>query len=79
MGHERPDLFRAIAHPTRRHVLMALEQHEPLTQAQLCAGVAETRFAVAKHIAVLERAGIVTSKREGRTRLHYLAGPALPH
>ena len=43
------------------------------TAGELCALVPEmTRFGVMKHLALLEDAGLVTTRREGRTKLHHL-------
>ncbi len=70
---EMDGVFRALADPTRRLLLDALFVEDGQSAGQLCAQVpAMTRFGVMKHVGVLEDAGLVTSRREGRTRLHYL-------
>jgi DNA-binding transcriptional ArsR family regulator len=43
-----------------------------LTQSQLEEGLAMSRFGVAKHLAVLEDAGLITTRRAGRTKQHFL-------
>jgi DNA-binding transcriptional ArsR family regulator len=66
-------VFRALADPTRRLLLDALFTRDGRTAGELCAEVPEmTRFGVMKHVGLLEEAGLVTSRREGRTKLHYL-------
>ncbi len=70
---EMDGVFRALADPTRRHLLDVLFARDGQTAGELCAQVPEmTRFGVMKHVGVLEDAGLVTSRREGRTKLHYL-------
>jgi DNA-binding transcriptional ArsR family regulator len=66
-------VFRALADPTRRGLLDALFASDGQTVTSLCARFPEmTRFGVSKHLKVLEEAGLVTSTRVGRTRLHFL-------
>lgn len=68
-----PDIFRALADPTRRAILDALKVQDGQTLTALCTGLAGlTRFAVMKHLAVLEQAGLVISERVGREKRHYL-------
>ena len=70
---ELDGVFRALADPTRRRLLDALFVEDGQTAGQLCAQVPElSRFGVMKHVGVLEDAGLVTSRRAGRTKLHYL-------
>jgi DNA-binding transcriptional ArsR family regulator len=59
------DVFAALADPTRRHLLEALAARESST-TELAAGLPVTRQAVAKHLAALDRAGLVAARREGR-------------
>jgi DNA-binding transcriptional ArsR family regulator len=66
------DVFRALADPSRRALLDALFATNGQTLSELSAGKEMTRQAVAKHLAVLERANLVTSVRRGREKLHYL-------
>ena len=70
---EMDAVFRALADPTRRRLLDALFAEDGQSAGALCARVPElSRFGVMKHVGVLEEAGLVTSRREGRTKLHYL-------
>src|SRR2546425_12764920 len=65
-------VFKALADPSRRRLLDSLNARNGQTLRELCAGMDMTRQAVAKHLAVLEVAGLVTSRRRGRERLQYL-------
>lgn len=65
------DLWHALGEPTRRVLLDRLAPG-PLSTTALASGLPITRFAVMKHLAVLERAGLVTSRKHGRVRLHHL-------
>jgi DNA-binding transcriptional ArsR family regulator len=60
------DLLAAIADPTRRQLLDTLARQGPQTASELAAGLPISRQAVAKHLAVLGQAGLVTSARHGR-------------
>jgi uncharacterized protein YndB with AHSA1/START domain/DNA-binding transcriptional ArsR family regulator len=65
-------VFRALADPTRRALLDALFTRDGQTLVALTAGHDMTRIAVAKHLRLLEEAGLVVSRRQGREKLHYL-------
>ncbi len=66
-------VFRALADPTRRRLLDALFVSDGQNTGELCARVPEmTRFGVMKHVGVLEEAGLLSTRRVGRTKLHYL-------
>lgn len=69
-------VFKALADPTRRLLLDLLFRQDGRTQSQLQAGVGTgqemTRFGVAKHLRVLEEAGLVVVRRSGREKLHFL-------
>jgi uncharacterized protein YndB with AHSA1/START domain/biotin operon repressor len=65
-------VFRALADPTRRALLDALFERDGQTLAALTGAHDMTRVAVAKHLRLLEDAGLVVSKRRGREKLHYL-------
>jgi DNA-binding transcriptional ArsR family regulator len=70
------DVFDALADPNRRYVLEALAQRETATATELAAEMPVTRQAVAKHLAALNEAGLVESRREGReTRYELTPGP----
>ncbi len=66
------DVFRALADPTRRQLLDDLNRRAGQTLRQLCEGMEMSRQSVSKHLAVLEEAGLVTTLRRGREKLHYL-------
>ena len=65
-GEEGDELWAAIADPTRRRLLDALLAHGEATATVLAGDVPVTRQAVAKHLAILDRAGLVASRRLGR-------------
>jgi len=70
------DVFRALADPARRALLEALLARPGQSLNALAANIKLTRQATDKHLRVLERAGLVTSARRGRERLHLLSrGP----
>ena len=65
-------VFKAIADPTRRHLLDRLFERDGRTLIELESGLEMTRFGVMKHLKVLEQAGLVVTRRRGREKLHYL-------
>lgn len=65
-------MFKALADPTRRHLLDQLFERDGRTLTDLEAGLEMTRFGVMKHLKVLEEAGLVVTKRAGREKLHFL-------
>jgi DNA-binding transcriptional ArsR family regulator len=66
-------VFRALADPTRRSILDALFERDGQTVQALCDRFRDmTRFGVMKHLAVLEGANLVVTKRAGRTKQHFL-------
>ena len=66
------DTFAALSDPTRRLLLDRLSEKGGLTLSALAEDLPMTRQAVAKHLAVLEAAELVTSERDGRCKRHYL-------
>src|SRR6516225_8722152 len=64
-------LWRAMADPTRRRILDLLRQR-PLITGEIAAQFAISRIAVMRHLEVLSEAGLVTSRKRGRERWHYL-------
>lgn len=70
-GAPAPDVWQALADPTRRTLIDRLAGGA-LTTSALCEGLPMTRFGVMKHLGVLERAGLVVSRRHGRQRLNHL-------
>jgi DNA-binding transcriptional ArsR family regulator len=65
-------IFRALADPTRRHLLDRLFERDGRTLTELESELEMTRFGVMKHLRVLEEAGLVLTRRSGREKLHYL-------
>jgi DNA-binding transcriptional ArsR family regulator len=74
---DRVDLvFAALSDPTRRAVITCLSDGGPTTLARLADELPVTRQAVAKHLAALERAGLVHASADGRSRTYRLTpGP----
>lgn len=66
------EVFKALADGSRRSLLDRLYARNGQTLFELCDGLAMTRQAVTKHLAVLEAANLVTSIKQGREKLHYL-------
>jgi DNA-binding transcriptional ArsR family regulator len=68
------DVFKALADPTRRAILDELQERSGQTLFELCTrlisrhGLGSTRQAVSQHLDVLEAAGLVRTRREGRYR-----------
>src|SRR5712671_762556 len=65
-------VFKALADSSRRFLLDLLFKRDGQTLSELEAELAMTRFGVMKHLRVLERAGLVVTRREGREKLHFL-------
>ena len=65
-------VFKALADPTRRSLLDELFKQDGQTLSALEQRLPMTRFGVMKHLRVLEEAGLVTTKRRGREKLHFL-------
>ncbi len=71
-------MFKALADPTRRALLDELQERDGQTLFELCArlisrhGLSSSRQAVSQHLAVLEEAGLVRTRREGRYKFHDL-------
>src|SRR5207237_5084595 len=69
-------VFDALADANRRYVLEALAERQTATGTELAAELPVTRQAVSKHLAALNEAGLVESRREGReTRYELTPGP----
>ncbi|HEY7629397.1 MAG TPA: metalloregulator ArsR/SmtB family transcription factor [Thermoleophilaceae bacterium] len=66
------DVFKALADPTRRSLLDELFKEDGQTLSALEGRLPMTRFGVMKHLKVLEEAGLVTTKKRGREKLHFL-------
>jgi DNA-binding transcriptional ArsR family regulator len=73
---EVADVYRAIADSTRRTILDELSQRDDQTLFEICSrlatkhGLGSTRQAISQHLDVLERAGLVRTRRDGRYKLH---------
>src|SRR5947209_18067545 len=65
-------VFKALADPTRRHLLDRLHERDGRTLSELESELDMTRFGVMKHLRLLESAGLVVARRSGREKLHYL-------
>jgi uncharacterized protein YndB with AHSA1/START domain/DNA-binding transcriptional ArsR family regulator len=65
-------VFKALADPTRRSLLDELFERDGQTLGELEQRLPMTRFGVMKHLKLLEAAGLVTSRRRGREKLHFL-------
>ncbi|MFF0223642.1 ArsR/SmtB family transcription factor [Streptomyces sp. NPDC004629] len=72
------DVFKALADPTRRCILDELVERDGQTLFEICArlaakhGLGLSRQAISQHLAVLESAGLVMSRRQGRYKFHDL-------
>jgi DNA-binding transcriptional ArsR family regulator len=66
------EVFRALADPTRRSLLDELFKRDGQNLTELEERLPMTRFGVMKHLRVLEEANLVTTRRRGRQKLHFL-------
>ena len=72
------DVFKALADPTRRAILDELRERDDQTLFELCTrltmkhGLGSSRQAVSQHLDVLEDAGLVITRRQGRYKFHTL-------
>ncbi len=65
-------VFKALADPSRRLLLDRLFERDGRTLGELDSQLDMTRFGVMKHLKVLEEAGLVVPRRQGREKLHFL-------
>lgn len=71
------DIFKAIGDPTRRAILDELTEKNGQTLFEICArltmkhGLGSSRQAISQHLAVLEEAGLVVTRRDGRYKFHH--------
>ena len=78
MGDVSGNVYKALADPTRRALLDELQERNGQTLFELCArliskhGLGSSRQAVSQHLDVLETAGLVRTRREGRYKFHDL-------
>jgi DNA-binding transcriptional ArsR family regulator len=72
------DVFKALADPTRRTILDELQERSGQTLFELCVrlttkhGLSSSRQAISQHLDVLESAGLVVTRRQGRFKYHDL-------
>ena len=72
------DVFHALAAPARRAILDELHDRNGQTLFELCSrltmkhGLGLSRQAISQHLEVLESAGLVSTKRDGRYKFHYV-------
>jgi DNA-binding transcriptional ArsR family regulator len=66
------EVFKALADASRRSLLDRLHVRNGQTLNELCDGLAMSRQAVTKHLAILEAANLVSTIKHGREKLHYL-------
>jgi DNA-binding transcriptional ArsR family regulator len=65
-------VFKALADPVRRQLLDRLYARNGQTLRELCEGQDMTRQAVTKHLAILEDANLIATRKEGREKLHFI-------
>jgi DNA-binding transcriptional ArsR family regulator len=79
------DVFKALADPTRRTILDELADRDGQTLFEICGrlatkhGLGSTRQAISQHLEVLERAGLLETRKEGRYKFHDLKAEPLEH
>ena len=70
------DLFHALAAPARQQILDVLTERDGQTLFEICTRLASrttlSRQAISQHLDVLERCGLVTTRRKGRYKYHHL-------
>jgi len=72
------DVFKALADPTRRTILDELTDRNGQTLFEICGrlankhGLASSRQAISQHLEILEDAGLVEARREGRYKFHFI-------
>ncbi len=64
--------FKALADGSRRHLLDRLHNKNGQSLGDLCEGLSMSRQAVTKHLAILEEANLVATKKQGREKLHFI-------
>lgn len=72
------DIFKALGDPTRRAILDELTEKDGQTLFEICArltmrhGLGSSRQAISQHLDVLESAGLIVTRREGRYKFHHV-------
>lgn len=76
------NIYRALADPTRRTILDELQERDDQTLFEICSrlatkhGLGSSRQAISQHLEVLEAAGLLSTRREGRYKFHSInTGP----
>lgn len=76
-------LYRALADPTRRAILDELVDRDGQSLFEICGrlvmkhSIGSSRQAISQHLEILESAGLVIAKREGRSKFHWFNGEPL--
>jgi DNA-binding transcriptional ArsR family regulator len=79
------DVFKALADPTRRRILDGLTERNGQTLFEICSRLStkhqlgSSRQAISQHLELLEAAGLIETRREGRFKFHYLNTRPLEH
>jgi len=79
------DVYQALSDPTRRKILDELAARDGQTLFEICSRLAmrhqltSSRQAVSQHLGVLEAAGLIVTRREGRYKFHHLDRRPLEH
>ena len=72
------DIYKALADPTRRAILDELSDRDGQTLFEICSrlvarhGLNSSRQAISQHLDILESAGLVRTRRQGRYKFHHL-------
>lgn len=72
------ELFKALADPTRRAILDELTERDGQTLFEMCGRLAmrhqvtSSRQAISQHLDLLESAGLVSTRKEGRYKFHHI-------
>jgi DNA-binding transcriptional ArsR family regulator len=78
-------VFKALADPTRRRILDELTERDGQTLFEICSRLStkhqlgSSRQAISQHLELLEAAGLIETRREGRFKFHYLNTRPLEH
>jgi DNA-binding transcriptional ArsR family regulator len=79
------DVFKALADPTRRRILDELTERNGQTLFEICSRLStkhqlgSSRQAISQHLELLQAAGLIETRREGRFKFHYLNTRPLEH
>ena len=65
-------VFKALADPTRRRLLDLLHEKNGQTLGQLCENLSMARQSATQHLGILEAANLVTTRKSGREKLHFI-------